>query len=163
MEIVFFVTSSDISFTTKSQIHAMIKEHIANNQGNSTMLKTTHFIKAAATVLAMTAASSAFAQTTYLAGDDSKASQLCVAVATGNKHQVRNQVSGFKPTTMIRQNYRMVVNNVTCNGQDLVNFALNTGNYPIAEKLSKYRQGNVQIKDIAKQQKMNGTVITTAS
>ena len=142
----------------------MIKEHIANNyEGNSTMLKTTHFIKAAATVLAFTAASSAFADTTYLAADDSKASKLCVAVATGNKHQVRNHVSGFKPTTMIRQNYRMVVNNVTCNGQDLVNFALNTGNYPIAEKLSKYRQGNIQIKDLAKQQKIYGTVITTVS
>ncbi len=112
-----------------------------------------------AAFIALTCASSAFAKTTtYVAADNSKASQLCVSVAMGIKHQVRNNIEAFKPTTMLKQNYRMIVNNVTCNGQDLVNFALNTGNYPIAEHLSRHRQGNVEIRDIAQRPKINGEV-----
>lgn len=48
-----------------------------------------------------------------------------------------------------KKNYRYVVNKITCNGIDIVSFAVNAGNYGIAEKLVKYRSGNVQINDLA--------------
>ena len=118
----------------------------------------------AATLIMSTAALAESPNRIYSAGDNSYASKLCVVAATGNRIQVTDQIKALKPTTQIKRNYRYVVNKITCNGIDIVSFAVNAGNYGIAEKLVKYRSGNVQINDLAAVsvdaiEKNNGVVI----
>jgi hypothetical protein len=85
----------------------------------------------------------------YVAADHSMASALCVTVATGNKAQVRNAIANIKPTHMTLRNYEFAVNHISCNGEELVDFALTAGNDKVAEHLSKHRFGNIDIRDIA--------------
>lgn len=118
----------------------------------------------AATLIMSTAALAESPNRIYSAGDNSYASKLCVFAATGNRFQVTDQIKALKPTTQIKRNYRYVVNKITCNGIDIVSFAVNAGNYGIAEKLVKYRSGDVQINDLAAVsvdaiEKNNGVVI----
>lgn len=88
-------------------------------------------------------------ETEFVASDNSMASALCVTVATGNKHQVRNAIANLKPSHMLLRNYEFAVNRISCNGEELVDFALSAGNEKIAGHLSKHRFGNINIKDIA--------------
>ena len=85
----------------------------------------------------------------YVAADDSMASALCVTVATGNKAQVRNAIANIKPSHMLKRNYEFAVNRISCNNEELVDFALSAGNDNIAVHLSKHRFGNIDIRDIA--------------
>lgn len=105
------------------------------------------------TILCITSAT-AFADQekviTYVAADNSYASELCVTVATGNKFQLAEKVKALKPTTIVKRNYEYIANRVSCNGTDVTTFAVNAGNYDIAEQLVKHREGSVKINDIAK-------------
>ena len=85
----------------------------------------------------------------FVAADDSAASALCVTVAQGNPSQVRNAVANIKPASHLKQNYQFVVNNISCNGEEVVDFALSTGNDRVATALAKHRFGTIKIQDVA--------------
>ena len=90
---------------------------------------------------------------TYEAADNSAESQLCVAAATYSKLRMTQAVKRFVPNTSsskISKNYRLVANNLYCNGLDVAEFAMQAGNEKVAKKLLKYRDSDVQIRDIAK-------------
>lgn len=92
----------------------------------------------------------------YSAADNSKESKLCVAAATNNKMQMHRKVADFTPTIMTSKNYRLVANNLYCNGVNISDFAKSAGNFVVADKLASYRENFVEIKDLAKRR--NGTV-----
>ena len=115
------------------------------------------------TVLAVTfglALSAHASDATYVAGDNSAESKLCVAAATASKMNMRNKIRLFRasstPST-INQTYRLVANKLYCNGIDVAEFAASAGNQDVADKLMKYRDNDVQIRDIAKVS--HGTVV----
>lgn len=94
---------------------------------------------------------SAHASPEYTAGNTSPSSQLCMKIATGNKHQLRNAVEHIRPNQTLKNNYRFVADKVTCNGLNSVDFALDAKNYTNAKTLARFRteKGDVSIQDIA--------------
>jgi hypothetical protein len=74
----------------------------------------------------------------FEAADKSKTSQLCVTLATGNKHQIKNAIKSIRPAHGLKQNYRFVANRVTCNGLYVHEFAANAGNDANVEFFAKY-------------------------
>lgn len=101
--------------------------------------------------LALTTANLATAgnSQTYLAQDNSIESKICVAAATGSKLRMNTAVKNISPTKLMRTNYELVANNVSCNGMNVAEFAKQAGNIEIANKLMSYRSKNVEILDIA--------------
>ena len=74
----------------------------------------------------------------YEAADKSQTSQLCVTLATGNKHQIKNAIKSIRPAHGLKQNYRFVANRITCNGMYAHEFAANAGNDDNVEFFAKY-------------------------
>ena len=90
---------------------------------------------------------------TYSAADNSIESELCVTAATASKMKMNQTVRKFRPgatASSIGSNYKLVANQLYCNGVDVAEFALQAGNEPVATKLQKYRNKNVEIRDLAK-------------
>lgn len=84
----------------------------------------------------------------YMAADDTKESRLCVSVAQDSKIGLHVKVRDYR-SGMTNSNFKFIANNLYCNGENVVDFARNAGNDAIAEKLSKLRKGDVDIRDIA--------------
>ena len=117
-------------------------------------------IKTSLVVALVSVSASAFAKPAIEAADTSKASELCVIAATGNKQQLRVKINDFIPNTTVNsRNYRLIANKLSCNGNNVVDFAQILGNVAIAEHLDNYRRGNVQIRDLANN--LSGKVIFT--
>lgn len=90
---------------------------------------------------------------TYKAADDSAESKMCVAAATYSKVSMNQAVKRFVPNSSlskIGKNYKLIANNLYCNGVDVAEFAMQAGNDAVAKKLLKYRSEDVQIRDLAK-------------
>ncbi len=101
---------------------------------------------------------------TYIAADDSPESQLCVTAATASKLKMNRAVKDFQPGTShaeIGKSYRLVANNLYCNGMDVAEFASQAGNKAVADKLQQYRSSDVSIRDIA--QVSQGNVYVSGS
>lgn len=101
---------------------------------------------------------------TYVAADNSAESKLCVTAATANKMRMHNEVRTFRANTSkgtIGKSYRLIANQLYCNGVDIAEFAASAGNQQVADKLMKYRDNDVQIRDIAKIS--HGTVVVGGS
>lgn len=77
-------------------------------------------------------------ETQYEAANDSRTTKLCMTIATGNKHQIKNAIKAFRPARSLKSNYRFVANNVSCNGMFVHDFANNEGNGDNVEFLAKY-------------------------
>lgn len=107
-------------------------------------------VKKALLATALTFGFASMAQaTTYTAADDSAASKLCATAATASKMQMHREVAGFTSNIMTAKNYRLIANELYCNGQNVADFARQAGNIHVAEKLETYRSKYVQIRDIA--------------
>ena len=90
---------------------------------------------------------------TYKAADNSIESKMCVTAATASSLKMNNEVRHFRPSASsasIGHNYRLIANNLYCNGVDVAEFALQAGNESVANKLRNYRTKNVEIRDLAK-------------
>lgn len=90
---------------------------------------------------------------TYKAADNSPESHLCVTAATASKMKMNNEVRTFRASTSkgtLGKSYRLIANKLYCNGVDIAEFAAEAGNQKVADQLMKYRDNNVQIRDIAK-------------
>lgn len=101
---------------------------------------------------------------TYVAADNSPESKLCVTAATANKMRMHNEVRTFRASTTkgtLGKSYRLIANQLYCNGVDIAEFAASAGNQVVADQLMKYRDSNVQIRDIAKVS--HGTVLVGGS
>ena len=89
----------------------------------------------------------------YEAADNSFESKLCVTAATSSKVKMNRLVRHYMPratTAQMGATYKLIANELYCNGVDVAEFAQQAGNDAIAIKLQKYRTKNVQIRDIAK-------------
>ncbi|GAB3019813.1 DUF3718 domain-containing protein [Bowmanella dokdonensis] len=89
----------------------------------------------------------ALAKTTYVAADDSKATQLCLSVAMDSQVSflIKQKGSGYK--------MRYLANNLHCNDQLVGDFAQQTGNNRVARLLQRLeiQKGHTEIKDVASQ------------
>ena len=86
----------------------------------------------------------------YKAADNSLESELCVSAATSSKLKMHSDIKDFRSSALASENYKLVANKLYCNGMNIAEFAEQAGNFDVAEKLAKYRKGNVEIRDIAK-------------
>nr|WP_136251998.1 DUF3718 domain-containing protein [Ningiella ruwaisensis] len=76
----------------------------------------------------------------FEAADDSYESRLCVAVTKkGADYRVRQLVKQATSSRLITHNYREVVNNINCNGMNIVDFAREVDNHVLANKLDSFR------------------------
>jgi hypothetical protein len=111
-------------------------------------------VKKSLTLALLTFGFASFANAdTYKAVDNSIESKLCVAAATASNMKMNHAVRDFRPggkLSSIGPNYKLVANNLYCNGVDVAEFALQAGNESVANKLLKYRSKNVEIRDLAK-------------
>ncbi len=81
----------------------------------------------------------------YIAVDDSKESKICVSAATDSIASFGKFVSDSAVDTFPGVHFRNIANNLYCNGDSVIRFAQAAGNNDVADRLSKYRKGNVSI------------------
>lgn len=93
---------------------------------------------------------------TYASANESKESKLCVTAATGSKIGMYVEARDYKPSTMGQKNLRYLANNLYCNGMNVADFAKSAGNNSVSAQLNRFRNTNVQIRDIVKMS--HGTV-----
>ncbi|MFT6529441.1 MAG: hypothetical protein ACJAZB_001084 [Psychrosphaera sp.] len=93
---------------------------------------------------------------TYVSADDTKESQLCVAAATESKIGMYIEARDYKPSNAGIKNLRFLANNLYCNGVNVADFAKSAGNDIVSVQLNRFRNTNVQIRDLAKMS--HGTV-----
>lgn len=93
-------------------------------------------------LLAVSVAGSASAETRFVAGDDSLETQLCVSAVTDSsiRFYVRVQESGM--------NMRGVSRNITCNGENIGSFTRNAGHAGNAHQLLRHDPGYVEVKEV---------------
>jgi len=86
---------------------------------------------------------------TFTPADDTWESEMCVTAATSSKLNFHGKVSDLRPSVHPQQNYKLIANNLYCNNVNVVQWAINTGNDDIAERLGQYRTRHGQIQDIS--------------
>lgn len=89
---------------------------------------------------------------TYQVADDSLESKLCVAAATDSKIALHKKVKDFRTVSSVSSNFRLLANELHCNGLSVAQFAEQAGNDVAAGQFEKYESTNrnVEIRDIAK-------------
>lgn len=101
------------------------------------------------TVLALMLGSSLTANAAnYVAADNSIESEICVLAATASKAKMNDAVKKIKPglsLATMANSYRLVANQLYCNGVDVAEFAMQAGNDSVAHKFQRYQSENVQI------------------
>jgi hypothetical protein len=85
----------------------------------------------------------------YVANDNSVETKICVAAATSSKLRVKSQIDKISSSRLMRPKYRLVANQLNCNGINVADFAMLAGNIDVAHKLKSYRSNSVEIRDIA--------------
>nr|WP_297349216.1 DUF3718 domain-containing protein [uncultured Glaciecola sp.] len=85
----------------------------------------------------------------YVANDNSIETRICVAAATGSKLRLKSQIDKISSSKLMSPKYRMVANQLNCNGINVADFATLAGNIEVANKLRSYRSNSVEIRDIA--------------
>jgi hypothetical protein len=85
----------------------------------------------------------------YEATDNSIESSICVAAATGSNLRMNALIKNISSSKFMNRKYRLVANQLSCNGINVADFAALAGNTNVANKLKSYRGKNVTINDIA--------------
>lgn len=75
----------------------------------------------------------------YVTGDDSSVSKLCLAAASGSTIKLRSLVKKVSTSNTLAGKYMYISNNITCNGQPIAEFARDAGNFKVAKLLDKHQ------------------------
>jgi hypothetical protein len=96
-----------------------------------------------------------------VANDNSVETKICVAAAISSKLRLKSQIDKISSSRLMRPKYRLVANQLNCNGINVADFATLAGTIDVANKLKSYRSNSVEIRDIAAV--YNGSVTTNGS
>lgn len=97
----------------------------------------------------------------YEAADSSYESQLCVSLTKASTLKASRLIADAHISKMPSLDYRLVANNITCNGENIADFARQVGNDKLANRLAQYQVRYGQIKDIAAKQNGNVNLVTS--
>ena len=108
-------------------------------------------LKTSIVVIAATLSFSAVANPSFVAGDQTAETKMCLAAVTNDLHDYKKYVENFSFEKVTNtRDHRLFANKLECNGQNVVKFARTYGAEKTANFINSYRSQNVSVRqDVA--------------